>query len=111
MRENHEHTDSDISKEIHWFMETLEKEFQVTVDSKNVGYEATVLSVDEVDNSYVPTELFTEVPETFLYEIMIVDDNEANEWIGAVAFYPETPEWCLQLILKNGELQVRNLLP
>lgn len=99
------------SKEIEWFLEILEKKFQVKVFPEDVGLEATMLSIDEVEKSYVPSELFANVPETFLYEIMVVDDEEANVWIGAVAFYPDKPVWCLQLILKNGKLKVRKLLP
>lgn len=109
--ERQEDTNSTTSKEIHWFLETLRTNFQVTIDEKDIGYEATLLSIDEVDKSYVPSELFTDVPDSFLYEIMIADDDDANEWIGAIAFYPDTPDWCLQIILKNGELQVRKLLP
>ncbi|MGE6415791.1 hypothetical protein ACQKDD_16625 [Planococcus kocurii] len=111
MMDGHEYNYQEKSKELEWFLETLEKNFQVKVGLEDVGVEATMLSVDEVDKSYVPFELFTDVPETFLYEIMVVDDHKTNEWIGAVAFYPNSPEWCLQLILKNRKLEIRKLLP
>lgn len=107
---NYEHDSQAQSKEMEWFRETLEKNFQIKVSSKEIGLEATMLSVDEVDKSYVPYELFTDVPETFLYEIMITDDEEANEWIGAIAFYPNSPDWCLQIIVKNEKLVLRNVL-
>lgn len=110
MMENYDHTNSEISKELHWFMKTLEKKFKVKVDLEEIGLEATELGTEEVENFYVPSELFTEVPDTFLYEIMIVDDEQANEWIGAVAYYPNTPNWCLQIVMKNGELLARTLL-
>ncbi|MDN3436496.1 hypothetical protein QMA04_00255 [Planococcus sp. APC 3900] len=109
--ENHEDAKPFITREIQWFMETLKKEFHIRVESKEIALEATELGMDEVDNSYIPSELFASLPETFLYEIMIVDDEYSNEWIGAIAFHPDTPEWCLQLILKNGDLLIRKLLP
>ena len=108
--EYREQTNSEISREAHWFMETLEKEFGVKVALEDIGLEATELGKEEVEGFYVPSELFNEVPDTFLYEVMVVDDNQCNEWIGAVAFYPNTPNWCLQVVIKNGELLMRNLI-
>lgn len=101
----------EISKELHWFIDTLEKRFNVKVKVEEIGLEATELSTDEVEDFYVPRELFTEIPATFIYEIMIVDDDQGNEWIGAVTYYPNTPDWCLQIITKNGTLLKRHITP
>ncbi|MFD1031726.1 hypothetical protein [Metaplanococcus flavidus] len=106
--ESYKQTNAEISREVQWFMETLEEVFHVTVAIEEIGLEATELSTEEVEDFYVPRELFTEVPTTFLYEVMIVDDDQGNEWIGAVAYYPNTPDWCLQIITKNGTLLIRN---
>lgn len=38
---------------------------------------------------------------------MIVDDELDNVWVGAIAFYPNSPDWCLQVITKNGEMVLR----
>ncbi|WP_142830259.1 hypothetical protein [Planococcus soli] len=100
----------EISKEVHWFLEMLEKEFHVKAAAGNIGLEATELSTDEVADFFVPTELFEEVPATFLYEVMIVDDEEQNEWVGAIAFYPDTSNWCLQVITRNDEIVFRKVL-
>lgn len=110
MMGNHKQHNSEISREVHWFMETLEREFHLKVAVEEIGLEATELSTEEVEDFYVPRELFKEIPATFLYEVMIVDDDQGNEWIGAVTYYPNTPNWCLQIVMKNGELLTRTLI-
>lgn len=98
-------------REIDWFVYTLENQFGISVDPKMIGYEATELGLDEVEDFFVPNELFDDLPETLVYEIMIVDDELANVLVGAIAFYPNSPEWCLQVITKNGVMVYRNVLP
>ncbi|ARD48833.1 hypothetical protein [Sporosarcina sp. P33] len=100
-----------IGREINWFQEILQKEFRVTIKVHKTSAEATELGLDEVEDFFVPTEVFLELPESLLYELMIYDDEMSNEWVGAIAFYPDTPEWCLQVITKNGELVFRKTLP
>lgn len=102
---------NEILWEFHWFMETLKNDFGVEVIAEKVGVEATELGLDEVEDFFVPSELFDNLPETLLYELMIMDDELDNVWVGAIAFYPNSPDWCLQVITKNGEMVLRNLLP
>lgn len=99
-----------LTKEIQWFVNTLFTGFAVEVAEGAIGVEGTELGIDEVDDFYVPYELFGYLPETLVYEIMIVDDELANVWVGAIAFYPNSPDWCLQVITKNGEMVLRNVL-
>ena len=40
---------------------------------------------------------------------MIVDEEQTNVWVGAIAFYPDIPEWCLQVITKNDEMIFRKV--
>jgi hypothetical protein len=97
------------SRELEWFVCTLQKEFGLEVEASDIGIEATELGMDEVEDFFIPMELFDEIPETIVYEIMIVDDELDNVWVGAIAFYPNSPEWCLQVITKNGEVVLRKL--
>ncbi|ARK22268.1 hypothetical protein [Sporosarcina ureae] len=99
-----------LSRELEWFVRTLASEFGVFVSTREVAVEAVELGVEEVDECYLPLEVVKNLPETFLYELMIVDDAGSNEWLGAVAFHPNSPEWCLQLVQKNGELLYRKPL-
>lgn len=101
----------DLTREMEWFLDTLQKEFGVIAEADAVAVEATELGLEEVEDFFVPSELFEVVPETLLYEIMLAEDQTKNEWIGAVAFYPNLPDWCLQVVAKNGELVLRNVLP
>lgn len=100
-----------LTREIEWFLRTLTEEFDLELSAEDISVEAIELGLSEVESFFVPSELFEVVPETLLYEIMLVEDTAENEWVGAVAFYPETPEWCLQVITKNGELVFRKTLP
>lgn len=111
MNANGEQYKDGISKEIHWFVQTLNDTFRLIVDVNDIALEATELGIDEVEDFFVPSELFEIAPETLLYEIMMVDDKQSNEWIGAIAFYPNLPDWCLQVITKNGEMVLRNVVP
>lgn len=101
-----------LTREVEWFLTTLQNEFGVSVNAEDVAVEATELGVEEVGDIFVPSEVIDPLPETLLYELMIADDEAGIEWVGAIAFYPEgSPEWCLQVITKNGQLVYRNLLP
>ncbi|WP_342513201.1 hypothetical protein MKY34_21805 [Sporosarcina sp. FSL K6-1522] len=101
----------ELTREIEWFLDTLQKEFGVEVSAEDVTVEAVELGKDEVDVFYLPIETIDVLPETLLYELLVVDDAQYNEWMGVIAFFPDSPEWCLQLILKNGQLFLRNVLP
>lgn len=100
-----------LSRELEWFLDTLRGEFGVEVDVSDIGTEATTLGITDVEDFYVPNEVLDNPPETLLYEIMIVDDEFANVWVGVIAFYPDSPEWCLQVVTKNDEIVFRNVLP
>jgi len=102
---------NELTREMEWFLTTLKKEFRVIIEADVVAVEATELGIDEVDDFYIPSEVIAKLPETLLYEIMVTDDKEENEWIGAITFHPDSPEWSLQIITKNGQLVYRNLLP
>lgn len=100
-----------LSRELRWFVSTLAREFGVFVSTREVAVEAVKLGIEEVDEWYLPLEVIKNPVETFLYELMIVDDATLNEWVGAITFYPDSPEWCLQIITKNGQLLYRKPLP
>ncbi|WP_419958136.1 hypothetical protein [Psychrobacillus psychrotolerans] len=91
-----------LTKEIHWFVHKIMADFSVEVAAEEIALEATELGLDEVEEFFVPNGLFDDLPETLVYEIMIVDDKLANVWVGAIAIYPNSPEGCLQVITKNG---------
>ena len=97
------------TREVQWFVDTLQNDFNVEIKASDIGIEATELGVDEVEDFFVPRELFDELPETIVYEIMIVEDEQNNAWVGAVCFYPNNPEWCLQAITKNDDLVFRKV--
>jgi len=99
-----------ISREVQWFIDTLRKDYGVRITAQEVGYEGLELGMDEVDEVFIPHELFELPPTTLLYELMIVEDSEGNLWSGMIGFYPNSPEWCLQVITKNDEVQLRKLL-
>lgn len=96
---------NNLTKEVRWFMDILKKEFAVEVSAEEIGVEATELGIDEVEDFIVPKELFENLPESIVYEIMIVEDEKKNVWVGAIAFYPNSPEWCIQAITKNGVIE------
>lgn len=99
-----------LTREMEWFLDTLRKEFGIELTAESIALEGIELGLDEVEDFFVPVELFEELPETLLYEIMVADDEEENEWVGGIAFYPNLPDWCLQVITKNDELVFRNVL-
>lgn len=102
--------ENNLSKEIYWFLDTLKNDFGLEVEANDIGIEATELGIDEVEDFFVPTEVLSQLPTSLLYEIMIVDDAEENVWVGAIAFHPNSVEWCLQVITKNDEVVLRNAL-
>jgi hypothetical protein len=89
-------------KETNWFVETLEKEFLVEVNKDQVSYEGNELYLDEIDESLVPSEMTEELPEALFFETMVFEDSEGTEWIGIIALHPNSREWLLQILLKDG---------
>ena len=102
--------ESNQSRELQWFVDTLQNGFDVEIEANDIGIEATEIGMDEVEDFFVPRELFDELPKTLVYEIMIVDDEKNNVWVGAISFYPNSQEWCLQAITKNDNLVFRKVL-
>jgi hypothetical protein len=94
-------------KEINWFVEALEKEFLVEVNKDQISYEGNELYLDEIDESLIPSEIIEGLPEALLFETMIFEDSEGTEWIGIIALHPDSREWLLQIILKDGVLVLR----
>jgi hypothetical protein len=43
------------------------------------------------------------LPETLLFETMVLEDLDQTEWIGTIAKDPKSNQWYLKLILKDGE--------
>lgn len=99
-----------LSKELHWYLDTLRIEFDVEVAVDDIAIEAVELGTDEVEDFFVPVEVLEAVPDLLLYEIMLADDAEGNVWVGAVAFYPDSPDWCLEIVTKNGDMVWRKPL-
>ncbi|PIC90881.1 hypothetical protein CSV71_02145 [Sporosarcina sp. P21c] len=53
-----------ISREVQWFVDTLRKDYGIRVTAREVGYEGLKLGKDEVDEVFIPTELFEIIPTT-----------------------------------------------
>lgn len=97
----------ELSREVEWFVEMMREQFELVVSVEEVAVEAVELGMDEVENFYVPTEVFVELPSSLLYEIMVWDDVKGNEYVGVIAFLPNSPNWCLQAMTENGQLVYR----
>jgi hypothetical protein len=97
-------------KELDWFVNTLQMEFSVEVTKNQIGYEGNELYLDEIDEAIVPVEMMKHFPKSLLFEMMMVEDQEGVEWIGVVTFHPDSREWLLQIILKDGEPVLRKLV-
>lgn len=94
-------------RELDWFVETLEQNHAVKVNRNHISYEGNELYLDEVDESFIPHEMAEALPEKLLFETMMFDDEDGTEWIGAIAFRPNSPEWLLQILVKDGEPVLR----
>lgn len=99
------------SRELLWFFDAMQEQYGIWMDATMISTEAVELGMDEVDECFIPKEVFDRLPETLLYELMIYDDEIHNCWVAGVAFYPDSSEWCLQIIVKNDEIVYREVLP
>lgn len=90
-------------KELDWFVKTLECEFSVEVDRDQISYEGNELYLDEIDESLIPSDMLDNLPESLLFETMVFDHKDGTEWLGLVAMDVGTREWCLEVILQDGE--------
>ncbi|WP_433744959.1 hypothetical protein [Falsibacillus pallidus] len=90
--------------ELDWFVRTLEGNFKVKgVDIKQIGHEANEMYLDEIDESLLPNESIDNLPEALIFETMVVEDSKGVEWIGIIGVHPETRDWVIQIILKDGD--------
>lgn len=96
--------------ELDWFVEKLEIEFKVEVERGQISFEGNELYLDEIDESLIPSEMFLNLPESLLFETMLYEDIAKTEWLGVIALHPETNDWCLQVILKDGKSVLRELI-
>lgn len=99
-----------VTRELSWFAEILRENFGIVVMTDVISIEAVELGLDEVEDFYVPKEFIDKQVNSLLYEVMLTTDKCENDWVGVVAFYPNSPNWCLQAVTKNGKLMYRNLL-
>lgn len=97
-------------KELNWFVKTLECEFSIEVNCDQVSYEGNLLCLDEIDESLIPLETKHNLPDPLLFEMMMFIGEDGTEWIGAIAFYPDSREWLIKIILKDGEPILRKLV-
>ena len=102
---------NELTKEVEWFLTMLQTVFHVVVAVEDVAVEAVELGMEEVGENFVPSEVIVDLPETLLYEMMIVDDERGNEWVGAIGFHVDSPEWCILIVTKNGVTVYRCTLP
>lgn len=79
------------TRELKWFIDTLQSEFSTEVKVNEIGVEATELGLDEVEDFFVPSELFDALPEILVYEITIVDDEQNNVWLVQLPFFQIVP--------------------
>ncbi|URM33401.1 hypothetical protein LLY41_02650 [Cytobacillus firmus] len=93
--------------ELDWFVETLQCNYKVKVDSEQISYEGNELYLDEIDESLIPSEMLNDLPQSLLFETMLYEDASGTEWLGVIALHPRTNEGCLQVILKDGEPVLR----
>jgi hypothetical protein len=97
-------------KELDWFVQMLKDEFRVESNRNQISFEGNELYLDEIDESLIPKEMAKGLPEKLLFETMLVEDNQGTEWIGAIASHPNSREWLIKIILKNGEIVLRKLV-
>lgn len=90
-----------------WFKQVLENEFEVMVDEKQISYEGNELYLDEIDESLIPSEMLSDLPESLLFETMVFDGEDGTEWLGIIGMQIDSREWHLQVILKDGEPVLR----
>lgn len=107
---NPSHQGQLISKEMEWFLHTLRKDYGVRITAQEVGTEGVMLGTDEVDAAFVPHEVFAIMPSNLLYELLVTEDQQRSIWCGAVVFYPDSSDWCLQILTKNDEVVLRRPL-
>lgn len=97
-------------REHEWFVSILKDEFEVEAELKEVSFEANELYLDEIDESLIPNEMREGLPEVLMFETMVFEDHEEIEWIGAIAKDPESKEWLLKIVIRDGETVLIQLM-
>lgn len=97
-------------KEHEWFVSILKDDFEIEAEIEEVSFEANELHLDEIDESLIPNEMRGRLPEVLMFETMVFEDHEEIEWIGAIAKDPESREWLLKIVLRDGEAVLIQLI-
>lgn len=67
----------------------LWKNYQVTVDIDDSGWEGVLLYHEEIDRALIPKEQLTGLPDPLLFHMTTYEDEKENEWLFALASHPE----------------------
>lgn len=87
---------------VDWFERILAGEFNIKVNKQDVGHEATELYRDEIDPDMLPFSILRDCPDALVFETMLYVDEEAIDWIGAIAIDMKKRRECFRMICKSG---------
>lgn len=90
--------------ELEAFCNEMKSKFSVTVREAEVGWENTEHYRDELDVELFPTVVYENLPNPCLFQVMIFNNENLNDWMLIVPIHPSTKERLYKIWLKNSEV-------
>jgi|SRR5699024_5075463 len=86
-----------------WFIDRMKKKLYVSVSKHNVSYEAYLFYHDDIDDSLIPIEHLSQLPNPLLLQTYQHLDLYNNDWIVGIVIEEDTRELLYEIWLKNGK--------
>lgn len=86
-----------------WFLDRMANTFRANVSKHDLSYEAYMFYHEDIDDTIIPLEHLSKLPEPLLLQTYMYTDEKQNEWIAGIVIDQETRELLYEIWLKNGK--------
>lgn len=88
---------------VRWFIDRMQKTFNILVSKDNVSYEAYVFNQEDINDSLIPVEHLHELPDPLPLQCYQHTDRCGNEWVAGMVIEEGTKKLLYEIWLKNGK--------
>src|SRR5699024_5164410 len=86
-----------------WFIRRIKRLFHTLAAKDDVSYEAYLFYHNDIDNSLIPAEHLSKLPNPLLLQTYQHIDSYGNDLIAGIVIEEDTRELLYEIWLKNGK--------
>lgn len=85
-----------------WFINRMKETLHVSVSKNNVSYKAYLFYHDDIDDSLIPVEPLSKLPNPLLQTYQHINFYD-NDWIAGIVIEEDARELLYEIWLKDGK--------